>query len=138
MEEEIKSLTYKIETLRSDIYHYIVNTEHYIFYWIYNKEVQEFIKANPDDYEDLIHIHVLNISHAPSIRIYFEGHPDEIEYVDRFAVLSEFKDSTKTKWFEWGGNVKDRQIVEKEEQLEYHKERIEAIVKELEQLKNNE
>lgn len=137
MEEEIKNLTSKIETVRSSIYNYIVNTEHYIFYWIYNKEVQDFIKQYPYDYEDMIYINVLNVSHAPSIRICFKCHPDDIEYIDRYAVLSEFKDSTKTKWLEWGGNVKDRQIAEKEEELEYHKERIEAIVKELECLRNN-
>jgi hypothetical protein len=132
---ELNNILENIEKLEKDVYDYIVNTEHYIFYWIHNKEVQEFINEYPDEYEDMIHIHVTNVSDIPTIKICFERHPDDIEYINRYAILSTFRHETNARWLEWGGNVKDRQIAEKEEELEYHKERIEAIVKELEHLK---
>lgn len=137
MEEELKNLASKIETLRSDIYDYIVNTEHYIFNWIGHKEVQDFINEYPDEYEDLIHIQVINISDVPTIRICFEDHPDEIEYINRYAILSTFRHETKARWLEWNGNVKERQISAKEREVQYLKEQLVTAEKELEQLKNN-
>ena len=63
-------------------------------------------------------------------------HPDGVNYIERYAVLSTFKDSTKARWFEWNGMVKEKQIAEKEEQLEYYKEQLERTKKELEKLKS--
>lgn len=133
--EEVKNLISKIGNVQNEVLDYISNTEHYLFYWISNKEVQNFIKEYPDDYEDMFHIIVINVSASPTIRIYFEDHPDGVKYIERYAVLSTFKDSVKARWFEWNGMVKEKQIVEKEEQLKYYKEQIEKTEKELEELK---
>ena len=132
-----KNLTSKIETLRNEILDYILSTEHYLFKWISNKEVQDFIKAYPDDYEDMIHLHVIYVSEAPKIRICFEDHPNEVEYVDRYTVLSTFKDSTKARWFEWNGMLKERQILTKEQEVKYLREQLETAEKALEYLKRN-
>lgn len=132
---ELKKIFENVEKLEKDILDYILNTEHYIFYWISNKEVQDFIKEYPDDYEYMIYLRVINMSAAPTIRIYFEDHPGCAEYIERYACLSTFKHEAKAKWLEWKGNVKERQIAEKEQEVEYFKRRLEETEKELEILK---
>ena len=132
---ELKNILSKIENVEKDILDYIVNTEHYLFYWISNKEVQDFIKEYPDEYEDMFYIIVINVSDSPTIRIYFEDHPDGVEYIERYVVLPSFKDSTKAKWLEWNGMVKEKQIAEKEQEVEYFKKKLEETEKELEELK---
>ena len=92
---ELTNILENIEKLEKDIHDYIVNTEHYIFNWIGYEEVQDFIKEYPDEYEDMIHIQVANISDVPTIRIYFEDHPDSIEYIERYANLSTFRHAAK-------------------------------------------
>lgn len=133
---ELKNIISKIEDVENDILDYISNTEHYLFYWISNKEVQNFIKEYPNEYENMVYINVINVSDSPTIRIYFEDHPDGAKYIERYAVLSTFKDSTKARWFEWNGMVKEKQIAEKEAQLEYYREQLEKTEKELEKLKS--
>ena len=134
---ELKNILSKIENVKKDILDYIVNTEHYIFNWIGYKEVQEFIEGFPDDYEDRIYLSVIDASISPKIRIYFEDHPYEVEYIERTTFLPTFKDSTKARWLEWNGNVKEIRIAEKEKELEYFKEQLEKTEKELEELKRN-
>lgn len=134
---ELKNILSKIENVEKDILDYILNTEHYLFYWISNKEVQNFIQEYPDDYEDRFYIIVINVSDSPTIRIYFEDHPDEVEYIERYAVLSTFKNSTKARWMEWNGMLKEKQIAEKEKEIKYFKKRLEETEKELEELKRN-
>ncbi len=132
---ELNNILENIEKLEKDIYDYIVNTEHYIFNWIGHKEVQDFINEYPDDYEDMIHIHVTNVGDVPTIKICFERHPDEIEYINRYAILSTFRHETKARWLEWNGKVKEIQIAEKKREVEYYKEQLEKAEKELEELK---
>ena len=134
--DDVKNLITKIGNVQNEVLDYILNTEHYLFYWISNKEVQNFIKEYPDDYEDMFYIIVINVNPSPTIRIYFEDHPDGVKYIERYAVLSTFKDSAKARWMEWNGKVKDKQIAEKEEQLEYYKEQLERTKEELEKLKS--
>lgn len=135
---ELKNIISKIEDVQNDILDYIVSTEHYIFNWIYDKEVQEFIEEYPDNYEDRIYLRVIKSCVTPTIRIYFEDHRNGVEYIERDAILPTFKDSAKARWFEWNGMVKEKQIAEKEAQLEYYREQLEKTEKELEYLKNNE
>lgn len=132
---ELKNILSKIENVEKDILNYITNTEHYLFYWISDKAVQNFIKEYPDDYEDRFYIIVINVSDSPIIRIYFEDHPDEVEYIERYAVLSTFKNSTKARWLEWNGKMKEIQIAEKEKEIEYFKKKLEETEKELKELK---
>lgn len=134
---ELTNILENIEKLEKDIHDYILNTEHYLFYWISNKEVQNFIQEYPDDYEDRFYIIVINVSDSPTIRIYFEDHPDEVEYIERNTFLPTFKDTTKARWLEWNGNIKDKLILEKEQEVKYFKKKLEETEKELEELKRN-
>lgn len=132
---ELKNILENIEKVEKDVLDYILNTEHYIFYWISNREVQDFIKEYPEDYEHMIHLIVKNSSTSPTIKIYFENHPDKADYIERYANLSTFRDEVKARWLEWNGMVKEKQIAEKEEELEYYKRKFEETEKELEELK---
>lgn len=132
---EIDNLISEIKKVKNDILDYILNTEHYIFNWISNKEVQEFIKEYPDDYEDLIYLNIIDVNITPKIRICFEDHPNNVEYIERYTFLPTFKDSTKAKWLEWNGKLKEKQISSKEREVQYLKEQLETAEKELEELK---
>lgn len=135
---ELKNILSKIENIEKDILDYITNTEHYIFNWIYCTAVQDFIKEYPDEYEDLIYLQVTNVSQSPTIRIYFTGHPDEIEYIERCTFLPTFRDIAKAGWLKWGGNIRKTQITEKKREVEYHKKQLEKVEKELEELEKIE
>lgn len=106
---ELKKIREKIEILKNDILDYILKTEHYIFNWISSKEIQEFIKKYPDNYENMIHLNVIDVNITPRIRICFEDHPNKVKYIERYTNLPAFKDSAKTKWLEWNdkGMIKE-------------------------------
>ena len=133
--KDIKEIIDNVMSLRDDIFDYITSTEHCIFYWISNKEVQNFIKAYPEDYEFKYHLSVININTTPLIKIIFDEHPDDIEYIERYTVLSTFRDTTKAQWMEWNGKVKELQISEKEKELKYYKKKVDETEKEIEKLK---
>jgi len=135
MTQEIKEIINKISSIEEVIYNYIIITEHWLFYWITNKEVQDFIKEYPEDYEDRVHLQVSNISSSPSFVIKFDDHPNDVESIERYAVLYTFRDIVKARWLEWNGKVKEVQIKEKEKELAYHKEEVDKIEKELLELK---
>ncbi len=132
---ESKEIIEKISSIEEEIYNYIINTEHWLFYWITNKEVQDFIKEYPEDYDDMVHLQVSNISSSPSFIIKFDTHPDDIESIERYAVLYTFRDSVKAKWLEWNGKVKELQIKEKEQELAYYKKKVSDTEKEIKELK---
>ena len=132
---EAKELINRISELESDIYKYITDTEHWLFYWITNKEVQDFIEEYPEDYDDRVHLQVSNISASPSFVIKFDDHPNDIGSIERYAVLYTFRDSVKARWMEWNGKVKDMQIEEKEKELAYYKEKVVETEKEINELK---
>ena len=135
MKEE---LIERIKLLHDDVYDYIVNTEHCLFYWISNKEVQNFIKEYPEDFENRMYISILSVDGSTRCKIVFDGHPDGIDYIERYAVLETFRDSAKAHWMEWNGKVKEMQIAEKEKELAYFKKKVSEKEKELLKLKNKE
>ena len=132
--KNIEEIIDNINDFRNDILDYIISTEHCLFYWISNKEVQNFIKAY-SDYEQRFHLSVSNINTAPLIKISFDEHPDGISYIERYAVLTTFRDTTKARWMEWEGEIKKLQISKKEEELNYYKEMVDRTEKEIEELK---
>lgn len=132
---EVKELINRISALDSDIYKYIIDTEHWLFYWIPNKEVQDFIKEYPEDYDDRVHLQVSNISASPSFIIKFDDHPNDIRNIVRYGCLYTFRDTVKANWLEWNGKVKELQISEREKELTYHKKKVVEIEKEINELK---
>ena len=131
---EVKEIINEISSIEKEIYNYVVNTEHWLFYWIANKEVQDFIKEYPEDYEDRVHLQVRNISSSPSFVIKFDEHPNDIESIQRYAVLYSFRNSVKASWMEWSGKIKELQIMNKEKELAYYKQKVSDIEKEIKEL----
>ena len=132
---EVKEIIDRIISIEKEVYNYITNTEHWLFYWITNKEVQDFIKEYPEDYDDRVHLQVGNISSSPSFVIKFDNHPNYIESIEKYAVLYTFRDTTKAKWMEWNGKVKELQISDKEKELAYYKKKVSDTEKEIKELK---
>lgn len=97
---EVKELINRIYVLDSDIYKYITDTEHWLFYWIVNKEVQDFIKEYPKEYEDMVHLSVEYLGASPMVKIIFDEHPNDIVSIQRYANLATFRDTVKAKWLE--------------------------------------
>lgn len=133
---EAKEIINRIKSIEKEIYNYITNTEHWLFYWIANKEVQDFIKEYPEDYEDRVHLQVKSIKQSPCFVINFDEHPNDIKSIERFAVLYTFRDTTKARWLQWEGGVKELQIEEKEKELDYYKKKVGEIEKAILELKN--
>lgn len=132
---EAKEIISKISSIKEEIYNYIINTEHWLFYWITNKEVQDFIKEHPEDYEDYINLSVISLNSSPTVEITFYDHPNGIASILRLAVLATFRDSVKARWMECNGKIKELQIREREEELAYYKEKVSDIEKEIKELK---
>lgn len=131
-----KEIIDRITSIEKEVYNYITNTKHWLFYWIANKEVQDFIKEYPEDYEDRVHLSIYSLSpKAPQVIINFDDHPNDVEYIQRFVVISTFRDSVKARWMEWNGKIKDMQIEEKEKELAYYKKKVIKTEKEINELK---
>ena len=131
-----KELLDKISSLEEEVYNYITTTEHWLFYWIHNKEIQDFIEANPEDFEDKVSLTVDSLSLSSSTcTIYFEDHPNEIKGITRSALLTTFRNSVKARWLEWNGRIKEMLLHEKEEALLYHKNIVTELEKDIEKLK---
>lgn len=132
---EVKEIIEKISSIEKEIYDYIVNTEHWLFYWIANKEVQDFIKEYPEDYDDRVHLQIDNISSLPLFIIKFDDHPNDIKSIERYGVLCTFRDIVKARWLEWNGKVKELQIRDKEKELAHYKKKVIETEKEINELK---
>ena len=133
---EAKEIIDRITSIEKEVYNYITNTEHWLFYWITNKEVQDFIKEYPEDYEDRVHLSIYSLSpNSPQFKISFDNHPNDVEYIQRYGVISTFRDSVKARWMEWNGKVKEMQISDKEKELAYYKKKVIETEKEINELK---
>lgn len=133
---EAKEIIEKVSSIEEEVYNYIINTEHWLFYWITNKEVQDFIKEYPEDYEDRVHLSIYSLSpNSPQFEISFDDHPNDVGYIQRYGIISTFRDSVKARWLEWSGKVKELQIMDKERQLAYYKKKVVETEKEINELK---
>lgn len=133
---EAKGIINRISLIEKEVYNYIINTEHWLFYWIANKDVQDFIKNYPNDYCDRVHLQIKNLSSSPYFEILFDDHPNGVGCIQRYAVLNTFRIVVKARWLEWNGEIKERQIEQKEKELAYFKEKVSEIEKEISELKN--
>lgn len=135
---DIEMILDNISSIKDEVLDYIKSTEHCLFNWISNREVQNFIREYPEDYEDKFHLTVCSIGSSPLIRISFDEHPDDISYIERYAILTTFRETTKARWMEWNGKVKELQISEKEKELNYYKNMVDKTEKEIKELKEKE
>ena len=136
-ERNIVDVVKDAASILKEVKEYILNTEHYIFYWIANQEIKDYIEEYPDDFEDRINISVESLrGNSVTVSIEFTStHPHNHDYIDRYCVLSTFRDTVKAKYAEFGGSVIQLMIKEAEEQLDYYEEQVEKTKKEIEELK---
>jgi hypothetical protein len=132
MENDIvKNLTDELSNLSIKILDYIESTENWLFYWIDNKEVQNFVEAYPVDYEFMAHVSIKNISGSPLVDIDFDEHPDGIESIERYAPLYFFRETANANWLKWNGKVQELKRLEIEKEIQFHKRRIAELESEL-------
>ena len=73
-ERNITEIIKDSSKLLQEITDYIRNTEHYIFYWIANREVKDYIQEYPTDFEDRIELIVDDIHKGTaSVKIVFKS-----------------------------------------------------------------
>ena len=94
------------------------------------------LECKPEDYEDMFHLSVTTVGASPLIRISFDEHPDDVTCIERYTVLTTFRNVTKARWMEWNGKVKELQISDKEKELNYYKKMVSETEKEIEELKS--
>ena len=132
MENDIvKEIRKEITILEDKILDYIKNTENWLFYWIDNKEVQNFVEAYPEDYEIMAHVSIKDINVSPLVHIDFDEHPEGIESIEKYAPLYYFRETTKANWLKWNGKIKDLQRLEIKKEIQFHKKRIAELESEL-------
>ena len=132
MENDIvKEIRKEITILEDKILDYIKNTENWLFYWIDNKEVQNFVEAYPEDYEIMAHVSIKNINVVPLVHIDFDEHPEGIKSIERHAPLYYFRKITNANWLKWNGKIKDLQRLEIKKEIQFHKRRIAELESEL-------
>ena len=132
MENDIvKEIRKEITILEDKILDYIKNTENWLFYWIDNKEVQNFVEAYPEDYEIMAHVSIKDINVSPLVHIDFDEHPEGIESIEKYAPLYYFRETTKANWLKWNGRIQELQRLEIEKEIHFHKKRIAELESEL-------
>lgn len=136
MKEEVVSLIERYSKLQNDTCNYITSTEHWILYWIENKEVQDFIKEYPDNFEDLVSLSVINLmGESVYCKIKFEDHPNNIEYINRYCMIYTFRDIVRAKYMQTNDGIKEYKIKVLKNELEYFKKKVseyELKIKEME------
>lgn len=127
METNIKDIIQRIDDVSVEVQRYIYDTEHWLLYWLPNKEVQDFIKEYPDDFEDKVHLVVDYVSGSCQVTIKFEDHPNDITSIQRYCVLAAFRDSVKARYAEYKGDIKKYQLKEIKSALKYYKRKVEEM-----------
>ena len=136
MEDNILKIIDDIHQSFEDIREYVLNTEHYIFYWIDNDEIKQFIEDNPEDYEDEIGITIVSLS-AGSATVRLDFHLDGYNTsITRCMHLYTFRDTVKSKWLQYHDKINELRIAETEQNIESLKKQLEEEEKFLAELKN--
>jgi len=109
---------------------YILDTDNWIFYWISNDEVRDFINEYPDDYADMARLRVTSISNGScECEIEFIDHPNLIRKIKRYCVLLTFRDNVELNFNKSEGNLRDYKLKNLTSTLEYYR----GIVRDLEE-----
>jgi hypothetical protein len=131
---EAKDLISNIAKLEVEVVNYIKETDHWLFYWIDNKDVQDFVKEYPNEFEEMCHLYIYELSSLPVFDITFDEHPCGIDSIKSYANLSTFRDVVDAKWKEWNLNIKEKSISDKQEEIKFYKEKLEKAKEELRKL----
>ena len=130
-ERTAKDIVEDISNILGEVRKYLEDTPNCLFYWISNKEVQDFVKDNPEDYDYMFNINVISLR---GISCEVEIEIEETK-ITRFCILPNFRRDVELRFAEWNGKVKELQIAEAEKGIEYHAKEIEKLKNEIAELK---
>lgn len=132
-EDDILKTLETVNKCYEDIENYITSTEDCLLYWFSNRDVSDFIKAYPDNYNELYTINVLYvIGNSALVRITFDEHPDEqLDCVERYCNLPRFREVVRDKIAEFNGEMEALKKKKIEETIQYHKGKIKELEEEL-------
>lgn len=132
-ERNILDIMGDICELREEVEQYILNTPHYIFYWIANREIKDYIETFPEDFEDNISLKVDNVSSGTAtVTITFDHdhlyrgkpiHSYEAESIQTFCFLLSFREFTKEHYAEFNGSITELKLKEMQTELDHYKKR---------------
>ena len=110
----------KMSELRKEVENFIVDTEHFIFYWIEEDEVKDFVKENPENYEDLIQLSVETIDDSSAtVKIKLGASGNSV--ICRQCLCPA---DTEYQWNRFNGRIKEFRIKQVQENLDYYKQRV--------------
>lgn len=133
IDEKVDKIIERTNELEDEIKQYILDTPHYLWYWIYNEQLQDFITEYPTDYEDRITITIESFSPgSASVKIEFEDHPDDVEWITRYCSLTTFRKETEKNWIFCQDKVKNMRIEQLKKELNHYKNKVSEIEKQLE------
>lgn len=124
MEKNINDIIQTINDIRIDVYRFITSTEHWLFYWIENKEVQDFIEEFPEDCEQKATLEITRFDNACSCRIIFDEHPYGVESIERFCTLAIFQNTVKVNYESWNDRVKEMKLEKLNKELDFYKKQV--------------
>lgn len=138
-ERNIAEIIGDICELREEVEQYILNTPHYIFYWITNREIKDYIEAFPEDFEDNISLEVNNVSGgSATVTITFDhDHPNDVKSIQRFCFLPSFREFTKGHYAEFNGSITELKLKELQTERDHYKKRVSELEEEIAQLNPN-
>ena len=125
--------------LERDIKKYITDTENWLYYWIDNPEVKNYLREFPDDWEDGVFLSIYSLSgNCMQCTISFKEHPDDVDSITRWCYLNNFRNNTIVKYKQWHSGVRERQLEELNEELEYYAKKAKEVETKINKLKNGE
>ena len=121
MEQQLSDILKNYEDLKKQVYDFITNTEHFIFYWIEEGEVKSFIKKNPDNYEELMKLSVVSISETSAWVIIRFANANNLSTRCDFG---SFKEYTLYQWEKFNGQLKQHRIRQIKNEINYYRQKL--------------
>ena len=133
---DIKEILNDITTLEDEVYHYVRSTPNWIFYWLDNPNIKDFLIAHPDDYNRYVSLEIISIDSTFQCEVYlYERESDTEECVELVGSLSNFRQTVEERWKEWKSDYREKKINDIEQALAFHKEKIASLENDLNKLK---
>lgn len=131
-ENKEECLSKEIGEIMSKVYHYITDTPDWIYYFIFNEKIRDFVDNHPS-WRDNMNFLVDGIKGAGVV--YVSIYTDDFE-IHTEASLHSFRDTVKSNYEMARQSVKDYRIAKLEEEIEFAKGLLSKKTEELRRLKD--
>ena len=134
-----KQLIKHISNVFTDVKEYITSNENWIYYFIDNKDVFQFLTKNPSNWKDEVNMKIEHIEHnLVKVAIRFEDENGEEIILKGNIILSNFEIRVKCNYIKMQEDILSYKIKEKEDELEYFEKRCKEVRKDIEDLKKQQ